>query len=794
MKERRLAGKWWLLLLLLPLGWGLARLQLDTQVLNLLPAELPSVRGVQIYEEHFANANELLLALQGEESQEVERAARELALRFRAATNLVRSAVWTPPWEENPSETAELMAYLWLNQPPDTFQSFVAQFAATNVPLVLEEAKNRLANSMSPEEIAKLSYDPFGFLDVPGESAAGFGTGSELFSSPDGKFRIIFVQARQPLRSFRDCQLFMQQVQGMVQEWRHTNPVQLTINYTGRPAFVTEISGHMERDIQGSVLGTLLIICGLFWWAHRRFKPLLWLVFLLLLILAITLAAGGFLFARLNIISVGFAAILLGLAVDYGLVLYQEWVSSRGETQEEVRRAVAPSIIWSAVTTAAAFLILNLSGLPGLAQLGTLVGIGLAVAAVVMLLLFLSPFRAPPTPQTTRAAQQTSSGSSWPATARALTYAVFAGGLIFLWFKPPRVNGSAEALRPAHSEAYSTLEQIKENFRRLDEPLWLIASGTTWEGVGAKLDRAKWELQQAEKGGFVQQMTLPGAVAPRPERQKANVESARGLIARGGELTQAAVAAGFTTNSTVLMNSVLDVWKTAAREREYYLPQQTTGRWILQRMISESETGKTALGIVQPTADGMKEQRWMGEVSRAGVLLASWELLGAEVFQLVAHEMWLVGIPMGLLVLASLALAFRRIKPILFSLFALLLSGILLSVIMVLAGWEWNLLNLMSLPLLMGAGLDYSLHVQLSLRRHTYSIPEMRRSVGRALLLCAASTIAGFGSLSWAGNAGLASMGKICAAGIASTYFVAVWLLPYWAKEIQAREKRPSAS
>jgi predicted RND superfamily exporter protein len=97
-----------------------------------------------------------------------------------------------------------------------------------------------------------------------------------------------------------------------------------------------------------------------------------------------------------------------------------------------------------------------------------------------------------------------------------------------------------------------------------------------------------------------------------------------------------------------------------------------------------------------------------------------------------------------------------------------------------LAGWEWNLMNLMAIPLLVGAGLDYSIHVQLALDRHNGDISEMRRSVGRALFLCAATTCTGFGSLAWAGNPGLASLGMVCASGIFSAYLVAVWLLPTW--------------
>jgi predicted exporter len=80
----------------------------------------------------------------------------------------------------------------------------------------------------------------------------------------------------------------------------------------------------MKHDIILSVGGTAVIIAILFWLAHRRLKPMLWLLTLLALILGATLALGGLIFGAINVISMGFAAILLGLAVDYAVVHYQE--------------------------------------------------------------------------------------------------------------------------------------------------------------------------------------------------------------------------------------------------------------------------------------------------------------------------------------------------------------------------------------------------------------------------------------------------------------------------------------
>ena len=127
----------------------------------------------------------------------------------------------------------------------------------------------------------------------------------------------------------------------------------------------------------------------------------------------------------------------------------------------------------------------------------------------------------------------------------------------------------------------------------------------------------------------------------------------------------------------------------------------------------------------------------------------------------VKHNLWKVLLPMAALVLLSLWLAFGRLTEIFLSLGILLLSGFCLLAVMKLAGWSWNVLNLMALPLLLGTGVDYSLFMQLALRRHGGSLSAAQHSVGRALLLCGGTAVAGiwFTGLLQATH-GMASLGQ----------------------------------
>src|SRR6266704_4388621 len=108
------------------------------------------------------------------------------------------------------------------------------------------------------------------------------------------------------------------------------------------------------------------------------------------------------------------------------------------------------------------------------------------------------------------------------------------------------------------------------------------------------------------------------------------------------------------------------------------------------------------------------------------------------------------------------------------------LSTLTLFTVMRLAGWSWNLLNLMALPLILGTGVDYSIFMQLALRRHQGDLRMAYRSVGRALLLCGGTACAGFGYLAFSTNAGMGSLGQVCAIGIGTNMLISIFLLPVW--------------
>jgi predicted exporter/lauroyl/myristoyl acyltransferase len=782
-------SRWWLLLLLIPIAAGLARLQFDVEVLDLLPAEIPAVKGLKIYQQHFINARELIVTLRAPDREAADHVARAIAENLQRATNLVANVTWQPPWQEHPEQTAELIAYLWLNQPPEQFANLTGRLSETNLGNVLTTTRDQLATTLSPNEIAQLSYDPFGLTRLPinmDAAVSGFGSGDELFASADGTFRIMFVKSRDSLNGYRECTDWFNAVKYVVNTTTMSDE-KVKIGYTGRPAFTAEISGGMQHDMTLSVGGTALIIAVLFWCAHRRVEPMLWLLTLLALILAATLAIGGLIFGVVNVISLGFAAILLGLAVDYAVVHYQEALAQPELSIPEIRRAIAPSIFWAAVTTISAFLVLNFGGLPGLAQLGSLVGIGVAISACVMIFAFL-PMLFPQRmkPQSDHIVARTEIKPDEPLNPLRVkvifvvtsTLILFCAAILFSG--PPKIDATADALAPRDSQANMTLAAIKENLKQKREPLWLIISGHNESEVAQKLDAVLPVLNAAVSNQTLAGFTLPDSLWPRPEFQYQNRAAAQKLISERAAFNAAAATSGFATAAVSLTDEILATWQRAVWTTNVFWPTNALSTWIFEKLAAREPQNFFAVGFLYPTSNATSASftRLDSQLTRDGVWLSGWELLGGTVLSAVQKNLWKLLLPMAGLVLLSLWLAFRRFAEVFFSLGVLLFSGLCLLAVMKIFAWSWNLFNLMALPLMLGTGVDYSIFMQLALRRHGGNLKMAHQSVGRALLLCGGTAIAGFGTLGMASNAGMASLGRVCAIGIAGNMLISVFLLP----------------
>ncbi len=798
--------RWWWVWLALAVGLGLWRLRFDVDVLDLLPSDEPTVQGLKLYERHFTNARELVVSLRAPDAERAEKLATTLAERLRRQTNLVEEVSWELPLMEHPEQLGELLACLWLNQPPADFAALTNHLTPDLLKAQLDQTKAQLNTSMSPMDLLRLQYDPFGLLNMPAMtnlSGISMDQGQQMFESTNGTFRLLYVQSAVDLGSYRSCESWLKAIHEVVDGLRSEGPKEdwdgVTIRFTGRPVFVEEIATSMQRDMSHSVGGTATIIALLFWLTHRRLKPMFWLLALLGVILFATLALGGLVLGTINVVSLGFAAVLLGLAVDYAVVHYQEALAHPDLAVPEIRRVIAPSILWAAITTMSAFLVLNLGGLPGLGQLGSLVAIGVAVAALVMVMIYLPPLfpdrrKLPPNykhvnwwnyfvaPIESPAAGHAPQPSSHRGALR-LTGLVLLVACGVLCFRRSGLDPSGDALRPQHGEAEAALNELTAEMGVPPDPLWVIISGHDEPEVYQRLIAAGASLDGAVSNHLIDKYLLPTALWPRAEFQKANRATAVFMGNQGPLLHEAASQDGFTADALALTDELVRTWAQAATNTGVVWPTNHLSRWLLKKFVARTPDQLLVMGLVYPATNHVESSVLAGLSSRLaekGAYLSSWQLLGAATLKRVQSRMWQVVMPMIVLVLVSLWFAFRRMTEIVLGIVVLCLSGVFLLATMAVSGWSWNLMNLMALPLILGTGVDYCIFMQLALRRHGGDLAMARRSVGRALMLCGGTAMAGFGSLALSSNAGMASLGKVCAVGIGANMLISVFLLPAW--------------
>ncbi|MBN1256686.1 MAG: MMPL family transporter [Planctomycetes bacterium] len=151
--------------------------------------------------------------------------------------------------------------------------------------------------------------------------------------------------------------------------------------------YTQNLSSSLKSTFITSLIGVLL----LFGYCYRRYGVALYVGVPLVMVVCWTMGAGWLLFGKLNVISCAFAAVLVGLGVDYAVHIYNRYIEERG-----AGRAVEESFITSLkqtgsgvvvgmLTTAMSFMALMVTRFKGLSQFGTLAALGLALALPAMI-------------------------------------------------------------------------------------------------------------------------------------------------------------------------------------------------------------------------------------------------------------------------------------------------------------------------------------------------------------------------------------------------------------------------
>jgi len=206
-----------------------------------------------------------------------------------------------------------------------------------------------------------------------------------------GPYRFVLVQPNQDYGSLEPGGAATQAMRDVIAGLPFVRSGDAHVRITGQVAladeeFATVAQGAVEGLIGSLVLITLWLFLAVHSW--RLIVPILMTLGLglMLTVLFATVAVG-----TLNLVSVGFGVLFVGLAVDFAIqfsVRYREFrfeTSDAAAAMTETARRVGVQILIAALATAAGFLAFVPTAFAGVAELGLIAGAGMIIAFICTL-------------------------------------------------------------------------------------------------------------------------------------------------------------------------------------------------------------------------------------------------------------------------------------------------------------------------------------------------------------------------------------------------------------------------
>jgi uncharacterized protein len=564
-------------------------------------------------------------------------------------------------------------------------------------------------------------------------------------------------------------------------------------------------------------IGTVLVVLVILWMALHSSK-IIFAVFANLFIgLSITTAIGLWMVGSLNLLSVAFAVLFVGLGVDFGIQFSVRYRSERFKGND-LRAALAKAAERSAVplslaamATAAGFLSFLPTDYKGVSELGKIAGVGMLVAftSSITVLPALLNLLNPPGEKEPVGYAFLAPVDHFLEKHRVIiivgTLLIAVAGLPLLYFlrfdfnpinlRSPKVESIATFLDlrndpntgtnainvMTNSEAEAKkievrLEKVPEvlsvrsldSFVPEDQPakLKLIAQGARILNPALNpesIDAAPSDQENVEAlKGSVESLRKtagdakgPGAVASR------RLADALSKLADSNQATRDKVQAIFVAPLKVVLNQL----------KSSLQAQPVSLKTLPADLVSSWKT-KDGLMRVEALPRGDPNDNDTLRKFAGAVLAAEPTAIGGPVSILKSGETVVkafihAGITALVVIGLLLWLALRRITDVLLTLVPLLVAGAVTLEICVLIGMPLNFANIVALPLLLGVGVAFKIYYVTAWRTGRTNL--LQSSLTRAIFFSALTTATAFGSLWLSSHPGTASMGKLLALSLLTT-------------------------
>ncbi|MBV8753768.1 MAG: MMPL family transporter [Hyphomicrobiales bacterium] len=580
---------------------------------------------------------------------------------------------------------------------------------------------------------------------------------------------------------------------------------------------------------EGAFLNTLITIVAvlvILWLALRSLRIILAVFFALMAGLAITAGTGLLLVGALNLVSVAFAVLFVGLGVDFGIqfsVRYRAERHDYPDLREALGSAARKSggpLALAAAATAVGFFSFLPSHYRGLSELGEIGGLGMLIAFVCSITLVpaaLAIVNPPGEPQPM--------GFAWLAPLdhffERRRIPVLVGTLALVLIGTPLLlhvpfDFNPNDLQNPNEPAVATYRELKKDPQvganaidilapSLDAADAMARRVAALPTVGRTLTLSNFvPIDQEQKRAAIAGAAAaldpalnPPQVAPPPS----DAETVAALRATAAALLQAAQEErGPGANDARRVAGLLDRLAsadTATRERaeaavvtplrvalddlRLSLHPEPVSLQTLPAALKRDWFAPDGRARVQVLPKGDADDHAVLVDFATSVLAVAPTAIGQgiiyyEAGRLVLNAFVEAGVLAFLAIAALLWLALRRLSDVLLTLVPLLVAGAVTLEICALTGLALNFANIIALPLLLGVGVAFKIYYIMAWRAGKTQL--LQSTLTRAVIFSAMTTATAFGSLWSSQSPGMSSMGKLMALALVCTMAAAVLFQP----------------
>jgi predicted RND superfamily exporter protein len=770
------------------------RRNLDSDYLNLLPQQFASVQGLKTLNSEFADSRQVVFGFLGEpgHADDVDAFRNHFMAELAKEPWVVRVFDRAPvESQEGIDEIQGVIPSLLLNLPENQFKDALTLLEPTKIEQRLTQIRDTINEDFSIRTQLEATMDPLGLF---ARAMRPFASNSSLtqsasLASEDNLYQLGLAVVLQTDTSPRGCQAMMRLIddfeQRMVKEWKGYQPKVYT---TGRIAFVAQISKSMQNDAILSAVLSITIVSGLFFVAFRRFLPLLGICVTLILSALVSLALGMLLFKSINVIAIGFFSILVGLGVDFSLLLFGRYQQSRRAGEGHAKavycsvRDIGAAIFYVVCTTAIGFFALNFSKSAGFAQLGTLVALGVTMAGLFMVLfLFLFFKQVKPVEKidflllgTTKFVHGT---FREPRILLGVSVLVLmTGALIALGpFIPLKFDTNPLSLQPKTIPAAIALQVMSTELKQESDPVRVLVTAGSQQEFYERWHRLDDAFQEGLRSGYLKSATTPAAFVLNPRRITENrallkaidfgqvKQSVRDTLEKNGFALDA-----FQSVFVLLDKLQAEQTATGLPDWTKIFPEKSSWWFLINNFFSDNQRTEAGMLRTAQPIQSHEDQAKLGEfIHRADpqAVITGWQYTLWDLIPWAKGELVTFTTVVGLLILVLLWIVYRHLSLWLIHASALLLSMLGLVASLKLFHLSINLLNTLAFPLVLAIGVDYGIQFLVVSRREG-DLRENLANVLKPLSICGLATFAGFAVLIPAQNPALSGLGTVCALGV----------------------------